>query len=145
MGVDYNQYCYVGFKVDIEDLEVVVTPEVTEDQPQYDTKTGEITHYDTVVIKDEESHYKFYDLILEDADDMTYDIEERYDVSCHHDYDEETLLVGVEIGQELKEGWSRINLLDGEFSFDELNEIKNKVQEKFPDREISLVFYSHVG
>ena len=151
MGVDYNQYCYVGFTLDANDLRVVVSPEVVEYQNRYDPKTGEITHQEEVVVKDEIAVYKFYDILIDDEDvddlsDIVYEIEERYEVSCHYDSDEEVLLVGIDISSDLKpDEYSKISLLDGEVSIEELNNLKKEIQDKFPDREISLVFYSHVG
>ena len=151
MGVDYNQYCYVGFTVDANDLRVVVSPEVVEWRNRYDPITGEITHQEKVVVKDEVAVYKFYDVLLDEDDvnsigDISSEIEEKYEVSCHYDSEEEVLLVGIDISSDLKhDRYSRVSLFDGEVSIEELNNLRKEVQDKFPDREVSLVFYSHVG
>lgn len=55
MGLDIHQHAIVGIKLSSEDIKKVISPAIYEDQPRYDTKTGELKRYERVLVKEEKS------------------------------------------------------------------------------------------
>ena len=136
MGVDYVQNCIFGFAVKAEDLLVELSPEITEKQPRYDTRTGKVSHYENVVVKQSEEVYRFEDLEDEGIHTLANLIYKKYpDLECHVGSDDDYRPSGIYIGYKLgcrENDWGAC-LLDGEVSMDELLNMKNSLVEKFPD------------
>ena len=90
MGVDYVQNCVFGFAVKAEDLVVELSPEIVEEQPRYDTRTGQVSHYEKVIVKQSEEVYRFEDLEDEELYVLAKKISEKYpDLECCVDSDDE--------------------------------------------------------
>lgn len=118
MGIDYNQYCFVGFEIPFEDIE---NPEGFK---FYDLVSDDIEYLVHLI-------------------EEKYDVSCR----ARHRRDEETLLVGIDISSELKNysGYSKASLFDSSISIERLDDMKKEVQATFPDEEITLIFYNSVG
>lgn len=136
MGVDYVQYCVFGFSIEAEDLLVELSPEIVEEQPRYDTRTGQVSHYEKVIVKQSEEVYRFEDLEDEEVYVLVDLINKKYpdfeaQVYTDDNYDEVGIYVGYKLGERANNWGPR--LLDGEVSIDELLTMKDSLVEKFPD------------
>jgi hypothetical protein len=59
MSVSYTGRLIYGLLLEKSDCKVIKEPQVTEEQPRYDTVTGKVVSHKTVVVKAEQSVYKF--------------------------------------------------------------------------------------
>lgn len=152
MGFNYTQHCIFGFKLKVEDLLVELSPEVSENQPRYDTKTGKISHYEKVIIKKAQKVYRFEDIEDDWIPEFVELINEKYPgLSCSYntdnaDFDTPYIYIGCNIGS-MNDDWSRHKFLEGEVSIEQLLEMKNKISEYFPDfqDQIKIHFFCWVG
>lgn len=150
MGVDYVQNCVFGFFIEVEDLLVELSPEITEEQPRYDTRTGKVSHYENVVVKQSEEVYRFEDLEDEEIHILANLIYKKYpDLECHVGSDDDYRPSGIYIGYNLGDGdndWGT-RLLDGEVSIDELLNMKNSLANNFPEFQdkIKIHFFWWAG
>lgn len=151
MSYSYYQYCILGFGIPASELEIEISPIETEDQPRYDTKTGKISHYETVVIKSGESVYRFQDLEAEHPSELAEEIEIKYpNLIAKYQNGEygnamDFLYIGFEVGEQTDVG--SINLIDGSLSLRDLSEIENQLIEMFPRyrNEIKLHLFSWIN
>ena len=150
MGVDYIQNCVFGFAVKAEDLLVELSPEITEEQPRYDTRTGQVSHYEKVIVKQSEEVYRFEDLEDEELYVLAKKIGEKYpdfeaQVYTDDNYDEVGIYVGYKLGERAND-WGTC-LLDGEVSMDELLNMKNSLANNFPEFQdkIKIHFFWWAG
>lgn len=140
MGVDYHQYCMIGIKIPVEDLKVVTSPAVYEDQNRYDSKTGKVKGTERVLVKDEEYHYEWDGKVYEEPYDLG-EIEYDDPVETYHldDY----LYFGYMIDED--EDYGRVNLLEGELTLELIQERFDLISKKFPDYPVKMYFMSRVG
>lgn len=149
MGTSYRQYCLIGFFVPKDELEVEISPEIIDKQPRYDTRTGEITHYQTVIVKHAKNKYVFDEETDESIEDLAYLLQKKYKglhFITHYDYcsgDCEGLYVGYNLLN--KNNNSNIELLNGVLSLEFLEEMKQKIQKIFPDRGIYVYLIPEIG
>jgi len=117
--VDALRYCIIGIKIPVEDLKVVTSPAVYEEQNRYDSKTGKV-------------YEEPYDLGEIEYDDPV----ETYHLD---DY----LYFGYMIDAD--EDYGRVNLLEGELTLEFIQERFDLISKKFPDYPVKMYFMSLVG
>lgn len=150
MGVDYSQLCMVGFRVSDEELLQTREDPVYEMQPRYNTKTGEKTHEEKVLVKEAEEVYSFFgyeecninelcEILYKPLKDVGLDV--KRDGGGY--YDVTGLVIGISIGD--YEDFGRIDMLEGSISLEKIQEIADKIKKVFPNQEISIEFLSYVG
>ena len=140
MGVDYHQYCIIGIKILVEDLKVVTSPEVYEEQNRYDSKTGKVKGTERVLVKDEEYHYEWAGKIYEEYDDLCQiEFEDSAEAYILDDY----LYCGYMI--DVNEDHGRVNLMEGELTLEFIQEKFDLISKKFPDYPVKMCFMSSVG
>lgn len=143
MSIDYTQYCMIGFSVKQSELKVVDSEEKFELQNRYDPYTGKLKGQEKVVIEYEKSHLEFPGLgSFRDGYCLDQAIIDTLDVNCSYNYETKTFYIGTLIGEMDSHG--SVDFLTGIINFDELLTIKKELETKFPDREISLMFFSNV-
>jgi hypothetical protein len=139
MGINYKQYCLVGKAYHLSDLEVVDSEEITEKQPRYDSKTGKVKSYETVIVKEEESHYELLGASVEEP----YEFEEFFrKKGLSVVTDDEFLYVGHLLGE--YKDFGRADLLEGSVELNELSSIVTKV-EAILESGCYIIFCSSVG
>lgn len=148
MGVDHVQHCVFGICLRAADLRVELSPEISEKQPRYDTKTGAITHYEKVVVKHAESMYRFEDLEegcffeLADAIGRKY---ENLESLCDGNKEDKHIYIGYSLGDNAGDWGS--DLLSGEVSLHGLVNMENSLRNIFPkfEEDIKIYFFNWVG
>ncbi len=139
MGVNFQQYCLIGRSYKLADLEVVDSEEITEKQPRYDSKTGKVKSHETVIVKEEESHYELLGTSVEDP----YEFEELFKkMGLKAIVDDTSIHVGQLLGR--NKDFGRVELLDGTVELDKLSTIVTKV-EKLLKVTPHIIFCSSVG
>lgn len=145
MGVNFTQYCILGLEVDCDELKVVTSPEKYESQPRYNTKTGEITHRECVVIQEEQSHYEFLGCVDECIYELGLQLEDMYDIDFIYDNDCNVMYLGKKLGDEYDCG--RVDLLSGYENIPTVVEWSKELAKTLHCNldDITLNFTSHVG
>ena len=150
MGVDYTQYCILGIRLDVDDIKIVTDEEVYEDQPRYNTKTGEMTKMVSILVKEEQYHYEYAGFTDECLWDLGEQIEKKLDdenISVQHggEYDS-SIYIGKKIG-ESSEGYCKADLLDGSIDLEDLflDAEKMAVELEVDPSKIELHFVKHIG
>jgi hypothetical protein len=153
MGVNYEQIAVLGIEVKAKDCKVITSPAVYEKQNRYNSKTGKVSHQETVLVKEEEYKYSFGGFEFEDFWDLGNDADFRdmfidpnlEMVYVCDDYSDGRYLIGYKIGDDADCG--RATLLDGEISVAELVEKQLKLEEIFSSNKdrIKLHFTTQVG
>lgn len=151
MGVNYTQNCILGFVIKAEDLLVELSPEISEEQPRYDTRTGKVSHYENVVMKQAETVYRFENLEDDWMPELVESISNKYPhLYCGYntndpEYDTPYIYIGYQLGESNDNGNNE--LLDGEISLEELEVMKNNIIKQFPEfqDEIKIHFFWWAG
>ena len=138
MGVNYYQYGIVGFTTTQGDCKKVISPAQYKEEDRYDTKTGNKTHTENILVKHEESIYK---LEGEEFTDF-WDILDSNNFDTIYDNQGDVLFVGKAL---YTEDYGKVNLLEGSYSLQDLKNMFEEVQEQFPNRIIGLHFTNHIG
>lgn len=132
MGVNFNCYVFYGLSLEAEDFKELISPAVYEDQPRYDTRTGQVVKTERVLVKEEQAVYKmagledvkFYSLVGRIARKFDLDIVENMDG---------VYFVGYNVFE--TEGYEQNDLADGTCDLDTLKKYHADMLEKFPDLE----------
>lgn len=139
MGIDYTQYCLVGVRVNIQDINVVVKEAVYEDQNRYDTKTGKITHVEKVLVKSQVSKFVFNNKEYENI----YNIENDYkNMTFLYNYDESAFYLGIPVKE--PNSYGSFHSLTGFFLKEEILELFEEASKKL-NRPVQMHFISSVG
>lgn len=146
MGVNYSQTCILGWVFDSDDVEREVSPAKYEQQARYDTKTGEVSHYDNVLVK---ARDYALELAGEKADciwELSEAVAKKFGLQCATD--EDTFYIGIKLGEQTDYG--RADLLDDTVCLDDLALSINRLRElqgdiAGDDTEIALHFIASVG
>ncbi len=141
MGWTASQRCIVGISADIEELKVVDTEAIFEEQNRYDTRTGKILKTDTVLVKDEEYHYEWLGCKGQSISSLIANAEKAFKVESFEG--EETIYLGFSLGDNVNCG--RIDLLQGYVSIEEVNATVKTLQEMFPKEDVGIYFMYSSG
>jgi|688.fasta_scaffold192940_4 hypothetical protein len=144
MGTNFEQKCIVGFILSKKELTVIDQEEQFELQSRYDTKTGKETHKEKVMIREEESYFKFVDIVADDLYNLVNMIKSDYgfEAGTFWSDDDNYLWVGYELGD--TENYGRVDLLTGSLDIEVLRELKGNLEGRF-DLPIALHFITEVG
>jgi hypothetical protein len=148
MGVNYNQTCILGWAFERNDVEREVRPAEYEQQARYNTKTGEVSHYDNVLVK---ARDYVLELAGEKADclwELSEAVASKFDLQCAMDHDEDTFYIGIKLGE--KTNYGRADLLNGTVCMVDLAPGINRLRElqeeiAGDDPAIALHFIGSVG
>ena len=144
MGVNYDQYCLVGIEVEEESCRKVLKPAEYETQNRYNPRTGEVTHQEKVLVREEEYVYEFNG---KEYDDYFYSFVESVasenDLRCAVDQESGFGVVGFSLGDSTDYG--RADLLTGSESIKRVLDLVDRLKEIFPDHEVSIHFVTNVG
>lgn len=116
MGVNYDQKCILGWAFERDDVEKEIRQAEYEQQPRYDTKTGEVTHHESVLVK---ARDYVLELAGEKADcmwELSEAVAKKFDLQV--DRDAETFYIGISLGDPFDMG--RVELLNGTVCLDDL-------------------------
>lgn len=139
MGVDYTQYCLVGVRVNVQDINVVVKEAVYEDQNRYDIKTGKITHVEKVLVKSQVSKFVFNNKEYKDI----YNIENDYeDMIFVYNYDENAFYLGIPVTD--PNYYGPFHFLEGLLLKEEILELFEEASKKL-NGPVQMHFISRVG
>lgn len=147
MGVIYKQYAILGIKINKEDIKRVVSEAIYEERPRYDTRTGEKTHLEKVLVREEEEVYEFMGVsspcFYELYEELCKAFREDLDVELTGGYnDEECIYIGKKLG--VNTGGYSLDGLEGELSLDDLVDLDSKVY-KILSQESKLYFWTYCG
>lgn len=142
MGIDYRQYCIIGIKVPIDDLKVVTSSAVYEEQNRYDPKTGKVKGTERVLVKDEESHYKWDGKVYEEYDDLCQ-IEFDKSIGTGTYFIDNHIYFGYLVDAD--EDCGRVDLIEEELTLEFIQEQFDLVGKRFPDYPVKMYFVSYVG
>lgn len=142
MGVDYSQYCIIGIKVLIDDLKVLTSPAVYEEQNRYDPKTGKVIGTERVLVKEEESHYVWDGKIYEEYDDLCQ-IEFDESIGTDTYFIDDHIYFGYSIGS--NKDYGRVDLIDDELTLEFIQEKFDQIRKRFPDYPVQMHFVASVG
>lgn len=140
MGVNYRQYCVIGIKISIEDIKVVTSPAVYEEQNRYDSKTGKVKGTVRVLVKHEQSHYKWDGKVYEEYDDLRYI---KYDGSIKTYGTDKHIYFGYFI--DANEDCGNVDLIEDELTLEFIQEQFDLVSKRFPDYPVKMYFVSYAG
>lgn len=146
MGVNYTQHCILGYGGDLEDYKVVIEDKQYEKQPRYDTKTGEISHYENVLVKNEESHYKLFGCENEYGYELLEDLSRKYKLNVGFDfYNAADFAIGYHLGDGKDCG--RVDLIEGVVDVDWVVEKRKELADilNCSVEDIKIHFLSNVG
>lgn len=139
MGVDYTQYCLVGVRVNVQDINVIVEEAVYEYQNRYDTKTGKITHVEKVLVKSQVSKFVFNDKEYKSISNIEYDYEDMIFV---YNYDENAFYLGIPVTDPSYYG--PFHFLEGFFLKEEILELFEEASKKL-NGPVQMHFISSIG
>lgn len=140
MGVNYRQYCVIGIKIPIEDIKVVTSPAVYEEQNRYDSKTGKVKGTERVLVKHEQSHYKWDGKVYEEYDDLRYI---KYDGSIKTYDTDKHIYFGYFI--DANEDCGKADLIDDKLTLEFIQEQFDLVGKRFPGYPVKMYFVSYAG
>ena len=145
MGIDYCQSCMIGVVFTEEELKKVISKQEFEMQPRYDPKTGKQVSVEKVIIKDEQCIYSLMGEEREDLYLLAEDLADKFDLDCQPDYDEESICLGMFLGESCSYG--RVDLLCGDYKIEELQKMKKSLAKKLPEYEgrIKIIFIPSVS
>lgn len=147
MGVNYNQYCLVGIRIDEDDAKKIIKPAEYETQNRYDPRTGKVTNTVEVLVKDEQTVYEFEGFTY---DDDFYGFIESLAKKHKLDYavNEQVCPYGV-VGFSLgtQEDYGRVTLLECEEEISDILLSVDTLKDIFPNMEdeIEIHFVTSVG
>lgn len=136
MGWNIKQHMVVGVELEVDDIEVEVSPEIVEQQARYNTRTGEITHYETVVVKRRETTYRFLDKDFDDLEDL-WGICEELGLQCHIDWSDNLVVIGKDVFT--TDDLGRVDLCVGSTGLEHLTKMFDEVSAILPGYNIELV------
>lgn len=145
MGINVTQKMIIGIALDSDECHYQKSPAVYDEQPRYDTKTGVQTHTERVLVKEEETYFKFRD-VVEENEGFHYFIEvvgTKYNLDVAVDEESEIGYIGYNCG--LNNGSYSFDLLEGSLSIDDINDNVTALKEIFLDEEIGIHFVGYVG
>lgn len=145
MGLDVRQYGFIGFEIEISDLEFIIEPEQTIDRAVYDKRTGNIVRYQKEVIKEEISGYRLYHFVGDDIEALLNEIRHECKVEYETSEDGLRVAIGIPLSNLVDSNIDRFRLLNGFTAMDKVYKAEKTMKQKFPDREIGLVFVGHVS
>lgn len=145
MGVNYDQKCMIGLRVDIDDIKVVISEAVYEDQNRYDSRTGKVTHVEKVLVEEERSRYEFMGEAHGEWEVLGYNVARKLKLQCYTEYgyydQDKFFCIGEFIGE--SDDCGNVDLLSGELSLSEISEIFERVGNILGP--VSLHFLNSVG
>lgn len=143
MGVNYGCCIVYGFLVEEDKVKTVLAPEIYEQQPIYDTRTGKVSSFKKCLVKDEEVVYKLCGLENICFESLCGDIAEDNDLTYH--YSDDDFVIGYDLFE--SRDYGRADLADGEVTLSELQEHHKALVEKFPEleNEFKLFAVSYSG
>lgn len=142
MGINYYQHCIIGIKVSVDDLLVVTSPAVYEEQNRYDSKTGKVIGTERVLVKEEESHYVWDGKIYEEYDDLCQ-IEFDESIGTDTYFIDDHIYFGYSIGS--NKDYGKADLIDDELTLEFIQEQFDLVGKRFPDYPVKMYFVSYAG
>lgn len=142
MGVHYFQYCFIGIKVPIDDLLVVTSPAVYEEQNRYDPKTGKVKGTERVLVKEEESHYEWDGKVYEEYDDLRQ-IEPDKSIGIDVRLIDDHLYFGYSVDAD--EDCGNVDLIEDELTLEFIQEQFDLVSKRFPDYPVKMYFLYNAG
>lgn len=149
MGIDYDQYCILGWKFDRNDIERQISPAEYQKQDRFDTKTGKVTHQENVLVKAREYVLEVAGVQDEYIYDLAEAVAEKFGLNYAVDSDSDSFCLGIKLGENPDFGYSRVDLLDGSVCLDDLasfiTTLKELQPDIAPDQAIELHFMYHVG
>lgn len=123
MGLDIHQHAIVGVKLSIKDIKKVISPAIYEDQPRYDTKTGELKRHERVLVKEEKSVYVV----------GPYEFEKPWSINFNDldvEYLEDDIYIGLKaLGEDERD--TNTEFLSGSISLMKLESVMVEVKNKF--------------
>lgn len=144
MGVNYDQRAILGICISSESAEHELSPAEYVEQPQYDTSTGVQVASKSVLKKHREVEYRYGKWVSYDMYSLGELIAKELHLSCVFDNDEEDIFIGFPVGE--THDYGRVELLEGEVSLDELENLRAELQERLSgDHEINLYLITSVG
>jgi hypothetical protein len=145
MGVNYTQNCILGFCIDADEVKEILAPAEYDEQPRYNPRTGEQTHTERVLVRQEQIVYKWGGLENEFFYELAEDISNKYDLDFVYDDSTATLFLGEMIGERTDCG--RVDLLEDSISLATLQQLADDLKKRLPEYQdkIELHFVCHVG
>lgn len=140
MGVNYDCNVVCGIRLDREELKVILSPAVYEDQPRYDTRTGKVIKTEKVLVKQEKHIYKFGEFEDEDFYDLTNNIAVSKGLDMFYGQDHEYTVVGQELFEQKDCG--KLSAPEGECSEGEISDIFKEIREAFPGNEELVLIHA---
>jgi hypothetical protein len=147
MGVNFIQYCILGWEFTRDDIEQEISPAEYQLQDRFDTKTGKVTHQENVLVKAREYKLAAAGVEADDIYDLAEGIADKYGLECGIDSDYDRFWIGFKMGE--TEDYGRVDLINGSVCLDDfamsLNTLRELQADIAPDQAIELHFGSHVG
>ncbi len=144
MGTNYYQQCIIGVHFTEEELKKITSPAVFEKQPRYNTRTGKIDHYETILVKNEEYHYSFMGNDFYDLEDIELFIN-GLDVLVTSKNENTHLYIGQYIYGHVDYG--RVELIETEISADSFIKTVESVSNllKVDKDKVKMYFVGYVS
>ena len=146
MGISYVQKSILGVKINKEDIRTVLSDAVYEEQSRYDSKTGQETHKEKVLVKGKEEIYEFMGVKNSYFYELDYDLEKAFpdlDVLTTGGYnDEECIYIGKSLNMNSND--YTFDGMDGEITIKKLMELEKEVS-IILGQEVKLYFWTYCG
>lgn len=132
MGLDIYQNAIAGVKLSLEDIKKVISPAIYENQPRYDTKTGELKRHERVLVKEEKSVYKVGPYEFKNLWDIQFFKKDNY--KLYVNTKDDFIYIGLEVPIGLDENAGIDGeILNGSISLMKLESVMVEVKNKLFD------------
>jgi len=147
MGVNFTQSCILGWSFNRGQVEKELCPPEYTEQSRYDTKTGEETHKERVLIKEREYILECAGERHEEMYELAAIVADKFGLSYIMDFEEGEFFIGITLGDDFDYG--RVELLIGDVQLDELAAKLNKLKDLQEDigtpDSPAIYFVTNVG
>jgi len=145
MGIDYNQSCILGIKIEESDYAVCTKETVWKSEKRYDRKTGERIEDERSVVTEAEYIVSYMDVEGYDEWDLAEKLAKKLGLTYCMD-DNGTgcdIYIGYSLGG--SDDYGRVDLIDGSVSMEDFASKLSKLTTIFNSEKIELHFVSSAG